>query len=266
VSPSRAQSSRGGSALGRLVRPLSKDAAVVYTLQDDAAVEPATEALCERLLSADERDRLSRLTLPKVRRELLHGRALTRLVLSRHAPLGPTEWCFARGLHGKPEVAGPAPAPRLRFNIAHTAGMLVVGVTLERDLGVDVENTTRAVDDEHLAERFFAPAEAADVLARHGDDRRQRFFDYWTLKEAYIKACGEGLALGLDRFWLDLDRDMPRISFAPELDDDPSAWQFARYRPTPTHALAVAIRRGPRPDVHISVEPIASLAAWLRES
>jgi 4'-phosphopantetheinyl transferase len=70
------------------------------------------------------------------------------------------------------------------------------------------------------------------------------FFDYWTLKEAYIKARGLGLTLPLGQFTFHrIPGRAPAISFAPELHDDPSSWQFAQFWPTRDHRMAVAVRR-----------------------
>ncbi len=83
--------------------------------------------------------------------------------------------------------------------------------------------------------------------------RRYRFFDIWTLKEAYIKARGLGLRLPLDQFSLSvasgqpyrMDASGPRvtISFEPGLDDDPDSWQLQLLSLTDRHRCAIAIRR-----------------------
>jgi 4'-phosphopantetheinyl transferase len=77
------------------------------------------------------------------------------------------------------------------------------------------------------------------------DDEQERvFFDYWTLKEAYIKARGFGLALPLGDFAFHLSPGgAPSISIEPSLNDDPATWQFLQDWPTPIHRLGLAIRR-----------------------
>ena len=86
--------------------------------------------------------------------------------------------------------------------------------------------------------------EVADLNAVPQAERQKVFFDYWTLKEAYIKARGLGLALPLADFAFRLSpSSAPAISFEPSLPDDPATWQFAQDWPTPQHRLAVAVRR-----------------------
>ena len=83
-----------------------------------------------------------------------------------------------------------------------------------------------------------------------GEDEQARvFFDYWTLKEAYIKARGMGLALPLAHFAFSLRPPaLPTIRFDPEIDDDEATWQFAQSWPTEQHRLAAggAAAAGPR--------------------
>ena len=81
------------------------------------------------------------------------------------------------------------------------------------------------------------------------------FFDYWTLKESYIKARGLGLKLPLRHFSFLLDGPAPSIAFAPELHDRAETWQFAQFWPTERHRMAVAVRREGA-DLPIDVEEL----------
>jgi 4'-phosphopantetheinyl transferase len=95
-----------------------------------------------------------------------------------------------------------------------------------------------------VAGRFFAPGEVRDLHALPAGEQTKVFFDYWTLKEAYIKARGFGLALPLGDFAFTLSPPAPpTISFEPALDDDPSTWQFVQDWPTQHHRLGLAVRR-----------------------
>jgi 4'-phosphopantetheinyl transferase len=78
-----------------------------------------------------------------------------------------------------------------------------------------------------LARRFYHPAETAYIAGLADDQQRQAFFRLWTLKEAFFKALGTGLATGLQRARFDLTHEKNFLAeLAPELHQDPKAWQF----------------------------------------
>lgn len=197
------------------------------------------------LLSPDEHQRMARFVFERDRHRFLLTRALARTMLSRYAAVvPPAAWQFTANIHGRPEILNrPAGVPDLRFNISHTDGLIACAVTIGREVGVDVEHVGRRLTHD-VAARFFAPAEVADLQALPEDEQARLFFDYWTLKEAYIKARGFGLALPLGDFAFHLSPDRaPAITFEPSLQDDPATWQFTQDWPTPRHRLGLAIRR-----------------------
>jgi 4'-phosphopantetheinyl transferase len=196
------------------------------------------------LLTTDEHARMARFVFEHDRDAFLLTRALVRTTLSRYAGVAPADWRFIANVHGRPEILDrPAAVPDLRFNLSHTDGLIACAVTIGREVGVDVEHTSRHLTHD-IAGRFFAPAEVTDLRSVPADQQPRTFFDYWTLKEAYIKARGFGLALPLADFAFKLDPPhSPAISFEPALDDDPRTWQFVQDWPTECHRLALAVRR-----------------------
>ena len=214
---------------------------LVHTGQADA---PAPQDAYRALLSADEHARMARLVFERDRHRFLLTRALVRTMLSRYANVAPAKWSFITNVHGRPEILDrPSGVPDLRFNISHTEGLIACAVTIGREVGVDVEHIGRRLTHD-VAGRFFAPREVDDLKALPPDDQPRRFFDYWTLKEAYIKARGFGLALPLGDFAFTLSPPSPpTITFEPALDDDPATWQFFQDWPTPHHRLGLAVRR-----------------------
>ena len=195
-------------------------------------------------MSEDEHARMARLIFDRDRRRFLMTRALVRSALSRYAAVAPAEWTFTANAHGRPELVDrPHGVPDLRFNVSHTEGLIACAVTIGREIGVDVEHVGRRLTHD-IAGRFFAPREVRDLHALPADEQPKVFFDYWTLKEAYIKARGFGLALPLADFAFALSPPAPpAISFEPALDDDPSTWQFVQDWPTRHHRLGLAVRR-----------------------
>ncbi|WP_437284459.1 4'-phosphopantetheinyl transferase family protein [Sorangium sp. So ce406] len=226
----------------------------------DAVRDEALLAAYHRLMAPDEATQQARFLFADNRHEYLLTRALVRTVLSKYADVAPEAWTFVRNEFGRPAIAGPPGVPPLRFNLSNTQGLIACLVALDRDVGVDVEDTERASSATEIADRFFSPAEVRALRAQPPERQRARFFEYWTLKESYIKARGMGLAIPLDRFSFHLD-DGPTIgiSFDPRLDDDRAAWQFALYRPSARHTMAVALRRGSDPPLSIELKETVPL-------
>jgi 4'-phosphopantetheinyl transferase len=223
---------------------LPLNAVHVDLVHADSADAWAQHDAYRALLSPDEHDRMARLIFERDRRRFLLTRALVRTMLSRYAGVRPADWSFIANVHGRPEILDrPRGAPDLRFNLSHTEGLIACAVTIGREVGVDVEHIGRRLTHD-VAGRFFAPREVSDLRVLPEDEQHRTFFDYWTLKEAYIKARGFGLALPLADFAFKLSPPAPpQISFEPSLQDDASTWQFHQEWPTPLHRLGLAVRR-----------------------
>jgi 4'-phosphopantetheinyl transferase len=223
--------------------PPPVDCVQVWTALPDLALGARVDYY-RSLLTADELDRCDRFVHDADRVRFLVARALVRTMLSEYVAAAPRDWRFRIETYGRPEVAElPPGAPDLRFNLSHTPGLVACAVTVGRAVGLDVENVNRALTPQ-LPERFFSPQEVSDLRALPTGEQHRAFFDYWTLKESYIKARGLGLALPLRQFtFLRHPGLAPAICFAPELHDDPASWQFAQFWPTRDHRMAVAVRR-----------------------
>jgi len=219
-----------------------------YTLSDDIAPPAALDAYLG-LLSPEERTRHARFLNERARHEYLITRALCRTVLSRYADLAPVDWRFRANEWGRPEI-DVLELGHLRFNLSNTRGLVACAVALDGEIGVDVEALDRVGDLLEIAERFMAAPESAAIRALPPDAQGFRFFTYWTLKEAYIKARGMGLSIPLDKFWFLLDGEGgkgqapsgARMVLAPDMDDEAAGWSFAQLQPTDRHLLAVARR------------------------
>lgn len=211
------------------------------------------EALLDRyraMLTAAERQKELRFRFPGDQRCYVVTRALLRTVLSRYAPLDPSQWLFALNAYGKPEIANPEilepdrASPRISFNLSHTDGLIVLAVSAGTALGIDTENIRTREAPLGIADGFFASDEVAALRQVPVSEQPERFFSYWTLKEAYIKARGMGLSIALDKFSFHFAADHGvSISFRPPLNDDPSKWRFRQFSASPVHLTALCTER-----------------------
>ena len=208
----------------------------------------------EAMMTPEERVKQRRFRFARDRHDCLVTRALVRTTLSRYARVAPADWRFVLNRYGRPDVSPGLCDRDLRFNLSHTRGLIACAVTIGHEIGVDVESLTRPGETVEVADRYFSATEVGSLRALPEERRRERFFEYWTLKESYIKARGMGLALPLDQFSLLLDDAPPiGIAFDARLADDPAEWQFDLLRPTPDHLLAIGVRRGRGPDLDVRV-------------
>ncbi len=234
----------------------------VWTAVPEDVTDTSARDHCASLLSAAETERMERFHFETDRHTYLIAHALVRTALSRYAPVPPTAWEFDIGQYGRPDIRpGQCDAP-LRFNLSHTRGLVAVAVSLDRDIGVDVEHVRPRALSLDVADRYFAPTEVTALRAQPAGAQRDRFFTYWTLKESYIKARGMGLALPLDQFAFDVDSGADiGIAFDPRLDDDPATWWFHASRVSADHRLAVAARTTGRDPPRLQVQNLAVAAS-----
>jgi len=212
-------------------------------LTDDTQCDnQALLAQYHSMLGDSERTQQQRFHFEKHRHQYLVTRALLRTVLSHYEPsISPAEWQFQKNEYGKPFLTNPI-TKRLKFNLSHTDRLVALAVTLDKEVGVDVENLSRSNSTSEIAERFFSPSETKALLELPSHQHRDRFFDLWTLKEAYIKACGMGLSIPLNHFSYSFNDKQISIDFAPERDDTPELWEFWQFLPSDNHKAAVAIK------------------------
>lgn len=161
-----------------------------------------SEAELNRLrqtLSQSERDRCTRLARSTDHDWFTAAHGILRDILSRYLGTKPACLTFSSGTHGKPALAreGGATAD-LRFNLSHSNGYALYAVTLNREVGIDLEYLLRPVDGVALARRFFSRQECDALALLPGESKTRRFFEYWTCREAFVKARGTGLRFPLN--------------------------------------------------------------------
>lgn len=219
----------------------------LWYLFPGAADDPARDARCRSIMSEEERVREGRFAFPRDRLMFRLTRAFVRRVLSRYAPMPCSRWHFTANAHGRPEISPGQDADGLEFNVSHTAGLIGCAVARRRRIGLDVENRHRPVDPEHYGD-FLSPAELRDLHTLPEDVRLGGFYTQWTLKEAFLKALGIGLAVPPTGFTIRLDGSgRPEFDYAPGGAGNGTGWRLFRLRPGPGHCGALAVEERTAP-------------------
>jgi 4'-phosphopantetheinyl transferase len=118
-----------------------------------------------------------------------------RQVLAHYLDEEPAAIELRLGEHGKPALADPA--ARLRFNLSHSGGLVLIAVARDREVGVDVERIDARRNVLRLSRRALDPAAAAAVRAARPTDRPAVFHEAWARREALAKCHGVGLRAAL---------------------------------------------------------------------
>ncbi len=222
--------------------------------------DPHILAAYEELLTPEENEKRKRFHFKKHQHQYLVTRALVKTTLSFYNDVDPRQWRFSTNKYGRPEIISTPGIIPIRFNLSHADGLVMCGVTRKEDIGVDVENLVINKDILGIAEYSFSTQEVVDLKKFPKEKQHNRFFDYWTLKESFIKARGMGLSLPLNQFSFSLLDDGPlTISFQHQQTFDPKSWQFWRLKPSQQHAAAVAIKREEQVDYQLSIKKIVPL-------
>ena len=225
-------------------------------LLDDVDL-PHIRAACFEMLSQAERNRLERFRLERDRRQFLLAHGMIRAALSRHVPtVRPAEWSFVSDRYNRPFVAAPQTSEPLYFSLSHTEGCVACTISPDKRIGVDVEATDRNCSHLGIAELNFSSTENDALRALPGIEQPDRFFDYWTLKEAYLKAYGTGFHRPLDDFSIIFEPGQRiGIGFHAGSEDDPQRWWFTQTSPSPRHRLAIADGSGRQGGLPIVSQP-----------
>lgn len=229
----------------------------VCVFVDGTAAFAADSTRVERalgLMSPAERERYRRFRHDADRQMFALGREMARGLVARTLGVAPDAWVWREGPHGRPEIAEPV--TDLRFNLSHSAGVVSLAMGRGRAVGIDVEDLTRQPPDPAIVRRYCSPEEAMDVLSR-GTGWHERFLTYWTLKEAYLKARGLGIAVHLSdiSFVIGDDAASASVTFARTLAGTDDRWQFRLMRFDPHHLVAVAVESVDGREPVIAVHP-----------
>jgi 4'-phosphopantetheinyl transferase len=209
------------------------------------------------MLDLDELVRADRYHSVSDRNIYTAAHALLRFMLSEATGIPTTLWRFATGEFGKPQLAPDFRGCNLRFNISHTRGLVACAIA-RHEVGVDVERSDRKIDLD-IARHYFASEEVRLMRAFPRIEQEKVFFRLWSLKEAFIKATGEGLRRPLDSFAFAFDP--VRIAFRPERDNragrnDQTEWQFWDWQPADDSVAALAVHGAHASSIRLDGAPV----------
>lgn len=170
----------------------------------------------EETLRQDEHGRAKRFISGQDRSHFIAARGILRNILGTYLGVLPQSIQFSYGHNGKPAIPSEGSVHPLRFNLSHSHGIALIGISREREVGVDVELIRPEVAGEEIAIRYFSDKEFEELRNLPAGMKAEGFFRCWTRKEAYIKARGGGLRIPLKSFSVSLTIRAQEVLRSPD--------------------------------------------------
>lgn len=160
--------------------------------------EAAKVRHCESLLASEELARANRFSSMDHRQRFIMARASLRKILSFYTNSNAaTTLHFEYGPKGKPSLSGNS---GIHFNLSYSRNMAMMAVSIQRELGIDIQAIAQVTEPESVARLVFSPTELSYLLSLDVHERQLAFAHIWVRKEAYIKALGTGFSRSMHRF------------------------------------------------------------------
>lgn len=159
------------------------------------------------LLSQEERKRSKRFIFERDQHRYQVTHSMKRLILANYLDGNPECLRFEVGNHGKPALDNLRNSLKVQFNISHSHNLILIAITMEDLIGIDIEYYDKKCSIEGLGEIIFSPSEKIFFSALNSqEEKKEAFFRCWTRKEAYLKAIGIGLTQDLTSISVDLNK------------------------------------------------------------
>ena len=207
------------------------------------------ESLLE-ILSPDELERAGKFYFEKDRNRFIAARGILRKILGIYLNEDPEQIHFEYAAFGKPELKSGSYLPKLSFNLSHSENIALFAIASEGNIGIDVEHIRYDMEIEPLASRFFSEMEIHALERVEGEKQNDVFFQFWTRKEAFLKAIGKGLSFPMERCDVSIADNR---NFAPVIiptdTEEHTNWFVLDLEPGKGYAAAVV---ADRPEMEIS--------------
>jgi 4'-phosphopantetheinyl transferase len=172
----------------------------IYAVKVSEISKEKMDELCE-LIDLEKKCRIEKYINTKDKVRALIGEILIRTIILESFNVDNKHISFNKNQYGKPYLEE---YPNFSFNISHSGDYVLCAID-GKPIGVDVEEI-KPIDYEGIVKSFFTEKESEYIVSKELKFSLNRFYEIWTLKESYIKCCGQGLAMPLNSFSIQIDQ------------------------------------------------------------
>lgn len=178
----------------------------------------------KRLLTEKELTKIQFFEFQQARETYVVSQAVLRRILSGYLGIAPSELKLGQRTKGKPYSIDDS---SLYFNMSHSGELAVIAFSRDSEVGIDIEQIRSLPDLDEMISRNFTAGEIKFINSR-SEEKKHRFFRFWTVKESYLKAIGEGMRLTPDSVEFSIEHDHIRqlsVKGIFEMED----WNFKEF-------------------------------------
>ena len=199
----------------------------------------------QEILSSDELTRAGRFHFERDQKRFIAARGILRKILAHYLDKKPHDIRFDYSDNGKPVLASKSGCDTICFNLSHSGEFALYAVTPEQNIGIDIERIREDVDMDQISQRFFSPTDISSLNQIQKNNWPEIFFQYWTRKEAFLKAMGDGMSFPMEQCDVSLinGRVLSPI-ILPANNEKSSSWYVKDLFPCPGYAAAIAVEDG----------------------
>lgn len=197
------------------------------------------------LLDTKEQQRFSRFKVDSKRQEFLASRLLLQHILRCRSSYSKSNISTIPDDMGRPFFYLGDEKIRLYFSLSHTKGFILCASSAIAEIGCDIEHVRMRKYLSELTKMVFSEPERRHYNSLLETERLHFFYKSWTLKEAYVKAMGQGLRIPLTSlsFTQQLhSTDSATICVAPDSGNknSSSCWFFHTFCPASSYICSLA--------------------------
>ena len=165
----------------------------------DMLLKQSEEDYYWALLNDDEKQKADTFSRSELQKKYVKTLGILRKILASYLDIEPKFIDIKKGDYGKPYLAEDC----VNFNLSHTGNKFVLAVGNVGDMGIDLEQHRDRKNLSGLVAKCFSEEESIYWNSLSDMQKTQMFFRFWVRKEAFVKAVGRGIALGLEQCVVD---------------------------------------------------------------
>ncbi|MCK5683598.1 4'-phosphopantetheinyl transferase superfamily protein [bacterium] len=192
-------------------------------------------------MSHGEKERARKYRFKKDKNRYIVARGMLRRILGGFLCVSASNISFTYNHYGRPLLDPKIYNTSLKFNLSYSDDGIIIGITFNRKIGVDIETLDRDVKElVTISKNFFTENECNNICNTPIKEQNLLFLKYWVRKEAYIKAVGKGLSIPLHSFEILLNAEQPLKFLTSEHHDPQLDWNMIEFEPRKGFLSAIA--------------------------